>query len=157
MNYTQIVMSIIVACVLTAVATPILIPILRKIKAGQSIREEGPQSHYVKSGTPTMGGIAIIFAVIISSFSFGGFNSDLVIIVIAFFAYGLLGFLDDYVKVSKKRNLGLTAKQKMLLQVLIAAGLAYYQSLSGTEVFIPLFNNMIDFGMVYIPFVKFVS
>ncbi|MEG2198873.1 MAG: phospho-N-acetylmuramoyl-pentapeptide-transferase, partial [Anaerovorax sp.] len=66
----------------------------------------------VKTGTPTMGGIAIILAVIITCISAGSLNSDMIVMLVAFFAFGMLGFLDDFVKVSLKRNLGLTAMQK---------------------------------------------
>jgi phospho-N-acetylmuramoyl-pentapeptide-transferase len=113
----------------------------------------------VKSGTPTMGGLAIIGAVVVTCLTAGGPNRDMVIILTAFIAYGALGFLDDFVKVSMKRNLGLTAKQKLALQILIAVGLAYYQSqvsVYGTTVFIPIVNQYLDFGVFYIPFIAFV-
>lgn len=159
MNYLQIGITTAIAFVIAAVGTPLLLPILRKIKAGQSIREEGPQSHMVKSGTPTMGGLAIIGAVVITCLTAGGTNRDMLIILIAFVSYGALGFLDDFVKVSMKRNLGLTAKQKLALQILIAVGLAYYQSkvsVYGTTVFIPIVDQYLDFGVFYIPFIAFV-
>ena len=159
MDYLQIGITTAIAFIITAIGTPLLIPILRRIKAGQSIREDGPQSHMVKSGTPTMGGLAIIGAVLITCLTAGETTRDMLIILIAFVAYGALGFLDDFVKVSLKRNLGLTAKQKLALQILIAVGLAYYQSsvsVYGTKVFIPIMNESIDFGIFYIPFIAFV-
>lgn len=159
MEYLQIGTTTAIAFFITVIATPLIIPVLRRIKAGQSIREEGPQSHMVKSGTPTMGGIAIIAAVLITCLTAGETNRDMLIIIAAFVAYGFLGFLDDFVKVTMKRNLGLTAKQKLLLQMLIAVGLAYYQSevsVYGTKVFIPFVNQTWDFGIWYIPFIAFV-
>lgn len=159
MDYLQIGITTAIAFIIAAVGTPLLLPVLRRIKAGQSIREDGPQSHMVKSGTPTMGGLAIIGAVVITCLTAGGPNRDMVIILTAFIAYGALGFLDDFVKVSMKRNLGLTAKQKLALQILIAVGLAYYQSqvsVYGTTVFIPIVNQYLDFGVFYIPFIAFV-
>ncbi|QOX63557.1 phospho-N-acetylmuramoyl-pentapeptide-transferase [Anoxybacterium hadale] len=159
MDYLQIGITTAIAFVIAAVGTPMLLPVLRRIKAGQSIREDGPQSHMVKSGTPTMGGLAIIGAVVITCLTAGGANRDMVIILTAFVAYGALGFLDDFVKVSMKRNLGLTAKQKLALQILIAVGLAYYQSrvsVYGTTVYIPIVNQYLDFGIFYIPFIAFV-
>lgn len=159
MDYLQIGITTAIAFIIAAVGTPLLLPVLRRIKAGQSIREDGPQSHMVKSGTPTMGGLAIIGAVVVTCLTTGGANRDMVIILTAFVAYGALGFLDDFVKVSMKRNLGLTAKQKLALQILIAVGLAYYQSrvsVYGTTVYIPIVNQYLDFGIFYIPFIAFV-
>ena len=159
MDYLQIIIPAALALVLSLIFTPVLIPYLRRMKAGQSIREEGPQSHQVKAGTPTMGGIAIIAAVIIASLVGGPVNGDLLIALAAFAAYGALGFLDDFVKVKMKRNLGLTALQKLLLQILIAVILAIYQakmSETGTAVFIPFFNVHWDLGWAYVPFVAFV-
>ncbi len=159
MEYLQIGITTAIAFVITIIGTPLLIPILKRIKAGQSIREDGPQSHMVKSGTPTMGGLAIIGAVLITSLTAGKTTTDMLIIIAAFVAYGVLGFLDDFVKVSMKRNLGLTALQKLALQILIAVGLAIYQSrvsVYGTTVFIPIVNKYWDFGVWYIPFIAFV-
>lgn len=159
MNYTQMGITIIVAFIITIIGTLFFLPVLRKIKAGQSIREEGPKSHMVKSGTPTMGGIIIIGAVIITCLTSNKITIDMMIILSAFLAFGVLGFVDDFVKVSLKRNLGLTAKQKLALQVLIAIGLAVYQSkvsAYGTNVYIPFVDKHLDFGIMYIPFVVFV-
>lgn len=153
------VIIIAISFLITVISTPLFIPVLRRIKAGQSIREDGPQSHMIKSGTPTMGGLAIIGAVLITCLTTGLITRDMIIILVAFVAFGTLGFLDDFVKVSLKRNLGLTAKQKMGLQILIAVGLALYQSrvsIYGTTVFIPFINEYLDFGIWYIPFIAFV-
>ena len=159
MAYTQVIITIAVAFLISIIGIPLLIPVLRQIKAGQSIREEGPQSHMVKSGTPTMGGLAIIGAVLITCFTAGKMNSDMMVILAAFVGFGALGFIDDFVKVAMKRNLGLTAKQKLILQILIAVGLALYQSkvsVYGTTVAIPFINKYVDFGIWYIPFIAFV-
>ena len=159
MEYRQMAITAAIAFIIMIIGTPLMIPILKKIKAGQSIREDGPKSHMVKSGTPTMGGLVIIAAVLITCLTAGKITTDMVIIISAFVAFGVLGFLDDFVKVTLKRNLGLTAKQKFLLQILIAVCLALYQSkvsVYGTTVFIPFVNNYLDFGIWYIPFVAFV-
>ncbi|MBE6036881.1 MAG: phospho-N-acetylmuramoyl-pentapeptide-transferase [Clostridiales bacterium] len=159
MEYLQIIVPAALALVLSLIATPVLIPYLRRMKAGQSIREEGPQSHQVKAGTPTMGGLAIIAAVVIASLITGPVNGDMIIALAAFVAFGALGFLDDFVKVKMKRNLGLTAFQKLMLQIVIAAVLAIYQanlSETGTSIFIPFFNVHWDLGWAYVPFVAFV-
>ena len=159
MDYLQIGTTTAIAFIITVIGTPLIIPVLKRIKAGQSIREDGPQSHMVKSGTPTMGGLAIIGAVLITCLTAGEITRDMLVILAAFVAYGILGFLDDFVKVTMKRNLGLTAKQKLVLQILIAAVLAYYQShesVYGTKVFVPFVNEIVDFGIWYIPFIAFV-
>ncbi len=159
MDYLQIVIPAAIAFLVTVVATPLIIPVLRRIKAGQSIREDGPQSHMVKSGTPTMGGVAIIVGVLITCLTSGETTRDMLVILGAFVAFGILGFLDDFVKVTMKRNLGLTAKQKLVLQILIAVILAAYQShfsVYETKIFVPFINDNIDFGIWYIPFIAFV-
>lgn len=159
MDYLQIAIPAVIAFLITVVGTPLIIPVLKKIKAGQSIREEGPQSHMVKSGTPTMGGVAIIGGVLVTCLTSGETTRDMLVILGAFLAFGVLGFLDDFVKFTMKRNLGLTAKQKLVLQVLIAVILAVYQSHSsiyGTKIFIPFLNENIDFGIWYVPFIAFV-
>ena len=159
MEYKQIILPAFIALAVTLALTPVLISILKKIKAGQSIREEGPQSHMSKSGTPTMGGIAIIAAAMVACLIAGPVNSDMIMVLLAFGAFGFLGFLDDFVKVAMKRNLGLTAKQKLVLQIIIAVVLAVYQaktSAYGTTVFIPFINEYLDFGILYIPFIVFV-
>ncbi|MBQ9931252.1 MAG: phospho-N-acetylmuramoyl-pentapeptide-transferase [Firmicutes bacterium] len=159
MEYTQIAIPLIIALVITAIATPITIYILKRYKAGQSIREEGPKSHMSKAGTPTMGGIAIIIGAIAASIIVRGVDRELLVIVAAFIAFGLLGFLDDFVKVVKKRNLGLTAKQKFALQVVIAVIIAVYQckvSVTGTSIYVPFAGTYWDLGWIYIPFVAFV-
>ena len=160
MNYALIGLPFTIAFIITIIGTPILIPILRRIKAGQEIREEGPKSHHAKSGTPTMGGIAIIAAVIITCLTGSNrLDRDMLIMLLAFVGFGALGFLDDFVKVTLKRNLGLTARQKLALQVLIAIGLAVYQSrvsVYGTTVIVPFINVYLDLGWFYIPFAAFV-
>lgn len=157
--YTPVIIRFIVAFVITAIATPLLIPVLRRIKAGQSIREEGPQSHQVKSGTPTMGGLAILLGIVLTCLTSGVFNADMMILLGTLLAFGVIGFIDDFVKVAMKRNLGLTAKQKLVLQVLLSCGVAWYQSsvsVYGTSVYVPLIHTYLDLGFLYIPFVAFV-
>lgn len=156
----QIILTIIIAFVITAILGPVIIPILHRIKAGQSIREEGPEAHKVKAGTPTMGGIMIIAAVFLTCVSMGhGINADMGILLLSFVLCGAIGFCDDFIKVVKKRNLGLTALQKLLLQIVIAVVIAVYQtkvSIYGTSVYIPIWRDYLDLGWLYIPFVVFV-
>ncbi len=159
-GHFQIILTIIIAFVITAILGPVVIPILHRIKAGQSIREEGPKAHQVKAGTPTMGGIMIILAVIIACVSVGhGLNADMGILLLSFVLCGLIGFCDDFIKVVKKRNLGLTALQKLIFQIIIAIIIAVYQakvSVYGTSVYIPIWKHYVDFGWFYIPFIAFV-
>lgn len=144
---------------ITLVLGFLFLPVLRRLKAGQSIREEGPKSHYAKSGTPTMGGIVIMAAVLITVITARRFNKDLYIILFATLGFGAIGFVDDFIKVVLKRNLGLKAYQKLIAQVLIATIIAIYQSnvsSYSTKVLIPFINSYIDFGILYIPFIIFV-
>ena len=157
----HILIVIIAAFVISVILTWIEIPVLRK-KAGQNIREEGLKSHYSKAGTPSMGGISIIIATcimgIIGTIAFGGTIGDELMIILVFGGYGLIGFVDDYRKVIKKQNEGLTAKQKFALQMIIAIAFAVFfarYSAFGTNVFIPVADIFIDFGMFYYVFVAF--
>lgn len=126
MNIYVLLIAILMAFLITVLLSPLFIPFLRRLKFGQSIREEGPESHYKKKGTPTMGGLMIIFSVIITtliivykvtSFTLG---YEVWLLLFVIFGYGLIGFLDDFIIVVFKRNLGLTSKQKLFGQVIIA-------------------------------------
>lgn len=147
---------------ISTVITKVEIPVLKK-KAGQNIREEGPEAHLSKAGTPSMGGIAIIAAASAVSAAAcaaaGGSPTDTAIIIFVFVGFGLIGFFDDYLKVIKKNNLGLRAYQKFGLQIVISVILAVYlanYSLGSTLVYIPVADMYVDFGVWYIPFTVFV-
>ncbi|PGD04940.1 phospho-N-acetylmuramoyl-pentapeptide-transferase [Bacillus toyonensis] len=113
-----------VAFLISVALSPLFIPFLRKLKFGQSIRDEGPKSHQKKSGTPTMGGIVIYVSMMVTTLimaiKFNHLGAEVSLLLLVTFGYGLIGFLDDYIKVVKKRNLGLTSKQKLLGQLIIA-------------------------------------
>lgn len=159
MEYVNIALPLGMAFVLTLAGTMIALPLLRKTKAGQNIREEGPKSHLTKAGTPTMGGVPIICSVTVVCLFQSELSPDMFIILASFLAFGFLGFLDDFMKISMKRNLGLTAKQKIALQMIIAVSLAIYQakvSAYGTYIAIPFVNAYWDLGFFYVPFVAFV-
>ncbi|MEI8216707.1 MAG: phospho-N-acetylmuramoyl-pentapeptide-transferase [Eubacteriales bacterium] len=151
--------ALVVSFILTVIFSLVLIPILKRIKAGQNIREDGPQSHLAKTGTPTMGGIAIILASSIAFIMFGAMKREMLIILVSYFAFGALGFTDDFVKVAMKRNLGLKAYQKLTMQVLIALSIGLYQldvSRFHNSVYVPILNEFVNFGIFYLPFIIFV-
>ena len=141
------------------VAGPILIPILHKLKFGQSIREEGPQRHLAKAGTPTMGGLLMLLSMTVATLLFGGWRPEVLVVYLVFVGHGLIGFSDDYIKVVLKRNLGLTAKQKLLGQAALALVLAYVAQVylqRGTEVWLPGTSQMLDLGWGYYAFLFFI-
>ena len=113
-----------IALLITAILIPVFIPLLRRMKFGQSIRQEGPESHMKKTGTPTMGGLVFLISIIVTSLvvaSYAGIlNTEILILLLVLFGYGLIGFLDDFIKVVLKRNLGLTSLQKLVAQIVIA-------------------------------------
>lgn len=106
--------------VITVILGPLMIPVLTRLKFGQSIREEGPQGHLKKAGTPTMGGIIFITAIMLTSFILGGGNGEVLCAVLVMLAFGAIGFWDDYIKVVLKRSLGLRARDKLALQLIAA-------------------------------------
>ena len=160
LDYFHILRTVLIAFMISLILGPILIPILRKLKIGQSIREEGPKSHYSKTGTPTMGGLIILASLVITVVTTGLMSRDLMILLTSTLGFGLIGFIDDYIIIIKKRNLGLTPSQKFIAQVILATILAIYQSktsITGTSIIIPFLDNQfLDLGILYIPFVVFV-
>lgn len=135
---------------------PFLIPVLHQLKYGQSIREEGPQRHLQKAGTPTMGGIMILLAIMAASMLFVGNSLIVWTALFVLLGHGILGFMDDYIKVAKKRNLGLRAREKITGQVLISVVLAYIAVTylnRGTELWIPYVNASFDLGLLYYPLI----
>ena len=144
----------------TLILGPGLIKFLHRLKFGQFIREEGPESHLKKSGTPTMGGILFLIGILVGSVFYISDYPKIVPVLFVTLGFGLIGFLDDYIKVVMKRNLGLTPAQKMLGQIFITAVFAFYMvnySGLGTEVIIPFTGGtMIDLGILYVPILFFV-
>jgi phospho-N-acetylmuramoyl-pentapeptide-transferase len=147
------------ALLISFILGPWLIERMRRIKLGQFIREEGPKSHQQKAGTPTMGGILINVAILIPTILWADIlNPYIWIILFVTFAYGAIGFIDDYRKLVKRRNLGLTAKEKFTMQILVAgaAGLAiaYLPSIHNnysTAITFPFIKNFVlTLGPAYI-------
>ena len=119
-------MPVIISFLISVVFCPILIPFLRKLKFGQTEREEGPQSHLKKNGTPTMGGLVILASILLTSLIYIGKFTEILPVLFMTLGFGLIGFLDDYIKVVKKRSLGLTPLQKMALQFVVTGLFIYY-------------------------------
>ena len=122
----QVVSPVLISFVLSLVLGPVVIPFLRKLKMGQTERVEGVQSHLKKAGTPTMGGVIILASVIITSLFYVKDNPKIIPVLFLTVGFGLIGFLDDYLKVVMKRSDGLYPKQKMGLQIVVTAIFAYY-------------------------------
>ena len=142
--------------IITIIIGPFIIKALTKLKTGQNIREDGPQTHLVKKGTPSMGGIIMLIAMIISTLIFAEITPELILVLIITLGHSILGFLDDFLKIVLKRSLGLKAKEKLLGQIIMAVGLSYfaYKYLGlGTEVWIPFIQNPIDIGIFYYVFI----
>ena len=134
---------------------PIFIPMLPRFKFGQTVRDEGPQSHLAKNGTPTMGGVMMIVAILITGLTRATISKGLIVGLICIVGFGFVGFLDDFIKIKMKRSLGLKAYQKIILQFALALYIAYYQysaSPSATQLVIPFTNHIINLGIWYIPF-----
>jgi phospho-N-acetylmuramoyl-pentapeptide-transferase len=141
-----------IAIIISIAMGPFMIPFLSRLKVGQSIREDGPQRHLKKAGTPTMGGIIIITAVMVSSFIMAGASVEVLLAVLVMLAFGGIGFWDDYIKVVLKRSLGLRAREKIGLQLLVgilfSLFLMFYLE-RGTSIIIPFSGNSIDLGYLY--------
>ena len=159
---TTIIITGLIACALSGLLGFLLLPVLRALKAGQSIREVGPTWHNYKAGTPMMGGLMFIFALVICLLIAIPVMVDYSVFYVLVLAlcFGLVGFLDDFTKIKYKRNLGLTSIQKMLLQMAVSAlflYLLYRQGTLATNLYIPFFNVSIAVHpMVYIFFAMFV-
>ena len=155
----QVIIPVIIAFVISAALGPIMIPILRKVKAGQRVRDDGPQSHLKKTGTPTMGGLLILSSILITSLLYVKDYPKIVPILFMVLGFGLIGFLDDYIKVVLKRSLGLRAWQKLLGQMIVTGILAYYLLILDISMAmkIPFTNgSYLDFGFLNIPILFFI-
>lgn len=147
------------SAVLTVILGFFAIPLLKKLKARQSIREEGPKSHRIKSGTPTMGGLFMLLSAVLVVIFNKMIDPSVLWLLFLTLGHGLLGFLDDFIKAEKKRNLGLTAKQKMLGQIILAV--LFCWGVVDTlhlpySIAIPFTHTDISIGLLYYPFVVLV-
>ncbi|KQL54720.1 phospho-N-acetylmuramoyl-pentapeptide-transferase [Heyndrickxia shackletonii] len=153
--------TILMGFLITALLSPIFIPFLRRLKFGQSIREEGPKSHQKKKGTPTMGGIVFLISIVVTTLVMTGKllepSVKTYLLLLVTIGFGVLGFLDDFIKVVLKRNLGLTSKQKLLGQIIISV--IFYIILRGshisTDISIPFVHTSLDLGWFYLIMIIF--
>lgn len=155
----NVLIAAVVAAGFVLVTGPFFIPVLHRLKFGQSIREEGPKSHQAKSGTPTMGGIMIILGITLGTAVAAPLSTEILLALFIMLGHFVLGFLDDYIKVVKKRNLGLKAKQKLLGQIFIAVvTMVIGTRMLGidTSIWIPVADTSIDIGAGYYLLLLFV-
>ncbi|WP_434511513.1 phospho-N-acetylmuramoyl-pentapeptide-transferase [Desulfitobacterium sp. AusDCA] len=149
------------ALIISLILGPFLIPLLRVLKFGQNIREDGPQRHLKKAGTPTMGGIIFLVGIVAASLLSAEqpTSVEMVTVVGAMLGYGLIGFIDDFIKVVMHRSLGLRAYQKLIGQIGLALLLTWVAVRflgRGTDLIIPFTSIHLDLGPFYYPFVAFI-
>lgn len=154
MNFT-FVLPVLISFVISAVLGPFVIPFLRRLKVGQTTRDDGPQSHLKKTGTPTMGGIMILLAVVVTSLLYMKNYPKILPILFLTLGFGIIGFIDDYIKVVLKRSMGLRAWQKMALQIVVTGLFVYYLMTFHPEMLlmkIPFMSGkLLDLGILSIP------
>ena len=157
-NYTL--WSVLVSFFLTVIIAKYSIPYLRKFKLGQNIRDDGPQSHLSKAGTPTMGGVFFVVAIILKTFCLGNFSREVFSVLIGMLGFTFIGFLDDFFKLVMKRSLGLTEIQKLIIQFVISiVVIIFIELVVGTDLtyqLVPFVKNPVHFGWIIYPIVIFV-
>ena len=159
LGITQLTSTAIISFLIVVILGPIFIPMLTKFKFGQTVRDDGPQTHLQKNGTPTMGGVIMIIAILITGLTRAKLDKDLLVGLICITGFGLVGFLDDFIKIKMKRSLGLKAYQKIILQFALALFVAYYQysaSPSATQIMVPFTDYVINLGPLYVPIMMFI-
>ena len=159
MNF-EMAVPVIISFGISVLLGPIIIPFLRRLKVGQTVRTEGPQTHLKKSGTPTMGGLLFLTSVVVTSLFYMKEYPKILPVLFLTLGFGLIGFLDDYIKVVLKRSMGLTVIQKMAGQLVVTAIFAYY-IMNYTDVSLAMripfmTGRFLDLGILNIPFLFFV-
>ncbi len=157
----ETILAIIIAFAISAILCPVVIPFLHKLKFGQQVRTDGPQAHLKKQGTPTMGGLVILTSIIITSLFYIRDYPKIIPVLFVTVGFGIIGFLDDYIKIVMKRSEGLNPKQKLLGQIVITGVFVYYLMNSrevGSASLIPFTGGFekgyfLDLGILFIPFV----
>ena len=159
--FVAIIAPLLAAFAVSAVSGRFLIPFLRKVKAGQTERDDGPKSHLGKTGTPNMGGLMIMLGLAAGSLIMAGRCPEVIPVLILTVGFGLVGFIDDYLKVVKKKSDGLSVKQKMALQIVIALLFALYVTKINAiplAMKIPfLSGKYLDLGVLNIPALLFIA
>ena len=157
---TQLLIAGAIAAGVVIMLAPICIPILHRLKFGQSIRAEGPKSHQVKSGTPTMGGIFLITGIVAATLIQADWNAEIFLALFILLGHFILGFIDDYLKVVRKHNQGLLARYKLAGQILIVIVTTFVASELlidfNPTIWLPVVNVTLDAGGWYVPFLFFV-
>ena len=160
----ETILAIIIAFAISAALCPVVIPFLHRLKFGQQVRDDGPQSHLKKQGTPTMGGLIILTATVITSLFYIKSYPRIIPILFVTVGFGIIGFLDDYIKIVMKRSEGLNPIQKLIGQFIITGIFTYYLMTSGdvgTGMLIPFtggFENgyYLNLGWLFVPAVFFI-
>ena len=154
------ILIILISLMLTLILGKIIIPILKSSHIGQNIRQEGPKSHYDKAGTPTMGGIIFLISALVLTLIFVPFSMKTFILLLATFGFGAIGFIDDFRKLVLKRSLGLTAMQKIILQVGLSFAIAIlcfiFQNDTITKLWIPFTDIRLNVSILGIPIMMFI-
>ena len=161
----ETILAIIIAFAISALLCPIIIPFLHTLKFGQQVRDDGPQSHLKKQGTPTMGGLIILSSIIITSLFYIPSYPKIIPVLFMTAGFGIIGFLDDYIKIILKRSEGLTPLQKLAGQIVITGIFAWYVLNSGevgTDMLIPFTGGFEDgkflsLGILFVPALFFVT
>ncbi len=155
MEASLILKPILISFAVSIAAGPVIIPFLKKLKVGQTVRDDGPKTHLKKAGTTTMGGLLILISMAVTAMLYVKEHGKIVPVLFMTLGFALIGFLDDYIKVVLRRSMGLRAWQKMLLQLLVTGVFAYYMvHMSGISLAmrIPfLKGHYIDFGALNLP------
>ena len=152
-------LTLLVSFTIPIITLPFFIKYLKKHNVGQEIRQEGPDLHQHKMGTPTMGGVIIILTLAMVVLIFVPYNKYVLWSLAATVGFGLIGLIDDLIKYFKKRSLGLLTMQKLFLQIALALIVAYSVQQNtdlGTEIYLPFLKNSIDLGIMFMPFVVLV-
>lgn len=158
LGITELTYTAMISFLIVIILGPIFIPMLTKFKFGQTVRDDGPQTHLQKNGTPTMGGVLIIIAILITGLTRSNVSSDMVIGLLCVVGFGFVGFVDDFIIIKMKRSLGLKPWQKIVMQFALALYVSYYQyssSPSATQLIIPFTDAVINLGPFYIPVMTF--
>lgn len=164
MEYKMLI-PVLVSFIICVILCPVMIPFLKKLKFGQQVRDDGPQSHLKKSGTPTMGGVIILITIVVVSLFYLGEYPEILPVLFCTLGFGIIGFLDDYLKIVMKRSEGLTPLQKLLGQIIITSILGYYlvnYTNVGTSMLIPFTGGFesgvfLDTSYLFVPILFFIT